>query len=572
LVVSSFNCIEPGTIAVNANIKQVYTKIAGRGFELNIVALDVHGGIKANYNKTVSVEIINLLDNAIVASDLSFEFTAADNGRKAYSINLSQAYQNLACKVSSTLGSSDTINSIVTTSSDSFSVRPSSFSSISSSMNNPTSAVGVTTKAGADFFSITASTGVTSYTGTPKYNNLLKDHNDSEQKNKLSGNFSAANEPSLDARGTNFQYKEVGLLKFAVNDIYDDSFTAIDQVNDCTDDFSNVLVNGKYGCKFGNVDELVIGRFVPDRFEVTAHTDGTFENSCVTGGFTYIGEAFTYNAAPSLTVTAYNGEGDITQNYTGDYNKLSDVDFVIASPAADKIQKGHDNSTNVQLSWDPNVTPTLADNGDGSLTFTLGDDQYTYTHEANSIIAAFIPKVELNFTAITDSDGVITKQDSPLIQLSTDSPYTLTPTESELRFGRLNIDNSHGPELVSLSSPVYTEYFNGSSFVTNTEDSCTAINLSQFSFNSGVNPIAVASGSSTASIVNTPIAAGQIGLAFTPPCADNTGSIDINVDNLFEWLKFDWDGDGNNDNSPTARATFGIYKGNQKQIYFREVY
>lgn len=37
------------------------------------------------------------------------------------------------------------------------------------------------------------------------------------------------------------------------------------------------------------------------------------------------------------------------------------------------------------------------------------------------------------------------------------------------------------------------------------------------------------------------------------------------------WLQFDWDGDGVADNNPTAKATFGIFKGNPRLIYMREL-
>jgi hypothetical protein len=68
-------------------------------------------------------------------------------------------------------------------------------------------------------------------------------------------------------------------------------------------------------------------------------------------------------------------------------------------------------------------------------------------------------------------------------------------------------------------------------------------------------------------------------LTFTAPGTGNTGYIDITTDlfiTSFPWLSFDWDGnntyDVSVDNSPKARASFGIYKGNSNQIYFREVY
>jgi len=146
---------------------------------------------------------------------------------------------------------------------------------------------------------------------------------------------------------------------------------------------------------------------------------------------------------------------------------------------------------------------------------------------------------------------------------------------TKIRFGRLNIENAHGSELLPLAVPVYTEYYNGTSFVINTDDTCTPISAPQLSFNGGTNPITVGSGTSTASIANSPLTLGKAGLSLSAPGANNTGFVDINSDifiSSFPWLAYDWDGDGSHDNSASARATFGIYKGNSQQIYFREVY
>jgi hypothetical protein len=38
------------------------------------------------------------------------------------------------------------------------------------------------------------------------------------------------------------------------------------------------------------------------------------------------------------------------------------------------------------------------------------------------------------------------------------------------------------------------------------------------------------------------------------------------------WLRYDWDNTTPGDENPSARASFGIYKGNPRHIYMRELY
>ncbi|MEY8243506.1 MAG: hypothetical protein RPS99_08245, partial [Gammaproteobacteria bacterium] len=52
--------------------------------------------------------------------------------------------------------------------------------------------------------------------------------------------------------------------------------------------------------------------------------------------------------------------------------------------------------------------------------------------------------------------------------------------------------------------------------------------------------------------------------------AGNQGQIEVSYDS-YDWLEYDWDNDGDDDD-PSATATFGLYRGNDRIIYMREVY
>jgi len=567
----SFNCMELSLSGSDPTIKQVYTKLAGTNFTLDIVAIK-NSAIDTNYNQTVTVEIIDQNNaNAVISTqDLTF-VNNTDNGKKSLTFNINNAYKNLACKVTHTTGG-NSISDI----SDNFAMRPLAFG-VSATLS-------ISPEVAGNNFSITADSNTSLYDGLPVIDNtLITAHAGAIQIGTLAGTLPNANTGV--SVGNGFTYSEVGDFTVDVGAVVDTTYTGVDQFTGCVQNSESNTIdgNGMYGCNIANsAASAVIGRFRPDYFEVTSSTQGTFANECIAGSFTYIGQEFTYSTPPSLTVTAYNSGGVITQNYTGTYNKLVDTDFVITTPTTDKTQLGSDGANKVNLTWSQNVSPILIDNLNGTLTFTLGDDAYAYLHEENSKIAPFIPEVELNFTDITDSDLVPTKMGMPLEVLSVATPYILTPTDSELRFGRLAIGNAYGSELVPLPVPMYTEYYNGSDFVFNTNDTCTLINLAtDITISNNVaaaqaGNVAISigdSGSTTGITANIPFVAGNAGLSFS--AANDAGYVDINSDNFIitnPWLSYDWDGDGVHDNASAATATFGLFNGGQKQIFFREVY
>ena len=152
-------------------------------------------------------------------------------------------------------------------------------------------------------------------------------------------------------------------------------------------------------------------------------------------------------------------------------------------------------------------------------------------------------------------------------------------------WGRLTMSNVNGSELVVLAVPVFAEYYNGSAFVSNTADNCTAINLaSQISLSNpstssgtaqaGTATMTVGSGTSQATLGSTTLSSGADTLSFSAPGAGNTGYINIssNIAGLLPWLLYTWNQGGTGNTSPSAVATFGIYQGNPKVIFFREVY
>jgi MSHA biogenesis protein MshQ len=176
----------------------------------------------------------------------------------------------------------------------------------------------------------------------------------------------------------------------------------------------------------------------------------------------------------------------------------------------------------------------------------------------------FDADVGLTFSSfdLTDTDGVCYDPENDGVCNS----YTIGGISgTELRYGRMLLQNAHGPETQPLIIPVRTEYYTGSAFTLNEPDNCTAYASGSLSLTMNLTD----SGTTTASGSGTLVAGVSNNLSLSAPGVGHEGSVDMELDlsqatglNL-EWLQ----SDGNN---PAAKATFGIFKGNPRLIYTRE--
>ncbi|MEQ1622018.1 MAG: DUF6701 domain-containing protein [Methylococcales bacterium] len=273
----------------------------------------------------------------------------------------------------------------------------------------------------------------------------------------------------------------------------------------------------------GNVNAISgnIGRFIPDHFSTTI----TPACSSATP-FTYSGQH------ADITLSALDASGDMTVNY--DYS-LGFAKTVTLSNAGD--------ATGFTL----NTLYSEFAGGVGT------DTDVVYTFPSKST-----PPKTLNIRA-TDSDGVT----SNALNEDTDLIYS----------GRLNLQNALGSELLDLSMSLQAQVWNGSDYIVNNDDSCTgaAIPTSGSGLTFGGNLTSAMTTLSINGITNgtNPLISGLGNMVWSKPGANNTGYVDI-VIAAPSWLDFNWKGAGDTD--PSARATFGLYKGSDNQIYFREVY
>lgn len=159
----------------------------------------------------------------------------------------------------------------------------------------------------------------------------------------------------------------------------------------------------------------------------------------------------------------------------------------------------------------------------------------------------------------------------------------------EQRYGRLRLVNTFGPETHSLRVPIQAEYFHGNGWTVNTADTCTNIALTESANQIRVkHPDNAASGAPdiSALLADTqsagPLDRGRsqtTDLILSAPGEGNRGevSIGLNPDAAGvlwpDHLNIDWDQNGiiNSNDFPEATATFGLFRGNDRMIHWREV-
>jgi MSHA biogenesis protein MshQ len=276
-----------------------------------------------------------------------------------------------------------------------------------------------------------------------------------------------------------------------------------------------------------------IGNFIPHHFD-TATSEGC-------NSFTYSGQPF------SAVVLAKNASGITTQNYDGSTNTTPNfANLVTLSEGGTSLG-----------SFNP-ATVVLTNFNAGVATITPA---FTYTN-LNSPTQIIFRASDVNASSSGFTEGQI---------------YAYS--------GRVNLQNAFGSELVNLPVPMTVEYYDGKNFITHTNDSCSIATLSIV--NSGASDSlqptdsciwddSSQSGSSRCSAIAPAgssyqeagsLVNGNFNLNLKAPAKTGSLKLQASVDS---WLQFNWQGTGNT--NPSALVNFGLYKGNSKIIYFREVY
>ncbi|WP_334181185.1 DUF6701 domain-containing protein [Methylobacter sp.] len=566
----TFDVVEVGA-AVNTSI---YTKLANTTFNLDVVSrsgssqsltaielVDVSSGTCSSPAAVLSPVT---LSPALTTSGVP-NFTA--NQHKTFSFTYNNAVPNVRVRVT-------TAGPLYSCSSDNFAIRPQTFNLTSNATQAGSSGAPVF-RAGADPFTLSATavysaTTTNNYTGTPKLNltsgmiTTALPHLGSLG----STTFSAA--VSGIATASNLTYSEVGSFSLAQYAVYDDTFANVDSVKgECSSGFSNTLANSRFSCQFGSDAAGAFGRFVPDHFRVS----GTIANACSTGTFTYMGQPFSLST--SKVVAAENAANSVTQNYTGSYANGT-VSF-----GAENLDNGTDISSRL----------TFASGSWVSGIYTLTNANGTFTRPTSTSSDATWGPFESLDIGLTVNDSDVTT--SPKVNGADMNPsaaggssFTYKKFSGGLlrmRLGRLSLQNTYGSELLPLPIPVEAQYWQGNYYMVNTNDSCTTFPASSVIMANYLQNLSACE-TNFSPAGNLAMSGGVLNpsLNLTASGAGNTGSVDLTlnigssasgntcttpVQAAATAANMTWFG-----TNPTARATFGIYEGNSRFIYIRELY
>jgi hypothetical protein len=507
---------------------QLFTKLAGRAFKLDAVALTIGGAVETTFNGPVTIDLlanasptaINVGTNCPVAQTAVIPLgtatfasgrlpgtglTVAATAFSSVSPNYS-AYRDVrmrfTCSVANCPPSGTTMCSR-----DAFAIRPTDLTLTASSMTNASVTVGTPKLAAGTQFPMAAQAVTAAnafalgYNGTPQitatvaaqsvsaqnsatmtltdYTDRLKDANVNATTlfNSASASTGLAN--------ASFYYLDYGGFRVLANGVKDSDFVSpsIDVPGkDCVagsssnSDSDSDPDREKFGCTIANQsNSALVGRFYPATFMLAS---SALTQGCVAGAFSYEGQglgiAATVNAMSSGTVIA----AAVMPRYVAGTVTLG----------AENNNNGANLSTRLALNQSP--APAWA-NGSYAITAPAA----TFSRPAAAPDGPF-DALDIGVT-VTDTDAVATLGAARnMLPTNTTSCTAATCTHQKLagspirmRYGRLRMGNVYGSERLDLPVPLEAQYWFGTTFARNTLDNCSTVTASNVSLVNHLSPV-----------------------------------------------------------------------------------
>ena len=315
------------------------------------------------------------------------------------------------------------------------------------------------------------------------------------------------------------------------------------------------VVDGNYLGAGPLTTDHIIGRFIPYEFEpLTAEFSGTCTD------FYYMGQS----QPVSLSAQAVNASGNKTLNYTGSLAKAEPLFYAYDSSGNQIV----DHAVSYDGTWEW-VDGVGQFTGNASVSVSRLSSGQPDGPFRNYILGWQLDDQE-------DGNFYSTLQNSDL-----SASYGAAELDSaNLYYGRLNLQDTYAAmdDVMPIAGAV--EYWESGEFYANDADNCTVVDRSAVSLLDESmailepTPVNVKPTNGLLSSPNKDI--NQL-LRWTSSGGDEPYSFIFELD-VPDYLKYDWpyndgeveDGSDFTDN-PQAEGTFGIYRGRDRQIYWREL-
>lgn len=306
---------------------------------------------------------------------------------------------------------------------------------------------------------------------------------------------------------SNFTYSEVGYFKVLADGIKDNTYTLRDQRNGrCLQGTAtNILQAGKYGCDISTAtDSAYFGRFVPDSFKLTTLQT---EQGCSSGDFTYVGGDFSTRFA----IEAVNDANVRTQNYHAAFARFANRNI-------------SERYASYQFTLSPTIRTIALQQGGSPLlavsTWQQGRAEMHVTHQTTRPATPLSPT--LFYVQAQPSDGETRATAAQTIS----APVTL-------HMGRMRWYNAYGSETAPLRMLAETQYWNGFTWTTHTDDSCTVLEPASVWMNfpvSGRNHLSSCETYMRAMNAAARFVKGRASYQFAAPGYGNDGWVSVGVD------------------------------------------
>ncbi|EGQ7899184.1 MSHA biogenesis protein MshQ [Vibrio parahaemolyticus] len=303
--------------------------------------------------------------------------------------------------------------------------------------------------------------------------------------------------------------------------------------------------------------DVTVGRFYPKYFKVV-DSSWTYPDEL---SFVYMNQPFD---GVEFSVEALNANKAAIKNYADFATKaefnLDDIDDYSARFDAPDFGAGD---------WSNESDKSIGDFSIGNSGQCIGSACW------NKDLGGNYPDGPFNSVIGTDKSqiGLIYTYNADPVEFITDGDSnSRLVKQPDIRFGRVDLDDVGGNQGTTLRVPLRVEYWNGSRFIANSDDSQTRV-LGETEDGSQVH---IWPTDNTAKVVSLG-AGGLVSSGYSHSVTATEAEsyrqqtrvwLDLESGgNSLPWLKYNWDNKNAGEENPSSVVTFGIHRGNDRVIY-----